>query len=436
MKLSDPKTKRSITELHRVRTEFRSGKKYMPDNELIPHLFRTEYRKIVSVLCRHFGFEQIETAEDIAGDTFLTAAESWGINGVPPNPSAWLYTVAKNKAKNYLHRNSIYENKIVPELKNIDSKSVSPDIDLSPQNINDSQLQMMFAICHPSISHEAQIGLSLRILCGFGIEEIADGFLTNKETINKRLFRAKEKLRSEKIKIELPSENDIEVRLDTVLTTIYLLFNEGYYSISQDKTLRKDLCLEAMRLCYMLVENKNTNKPKVNALLSLMCFHSSRFEARMNKSGELVLYDDQDTDLWDADLIRKGEYFLNCSASGNRISKYHLEAAIAYWHTQKFDEKEKWENILQLYNNLLQIQYSPVAALNRTYALSRANGKEEAIIEAEKLQLTENHFYYVLLGELYTGLDDARAKANFLKALSLAKTQTDKQSIQKKIDRL
>lgn len=404
--------------------------------ELIPHLFRTEYRKIVSVLCRHFGFDQIGTAEDIAGDTFLTASETWGLQGIPPNPTAWLYHVAKNKAKNYLQRGSILENKILPALTHSISEFHEEEIDLSPQNINDSQLQMMFAVCHPAISVEAQIGLSLRILCGFGIEEIAAAFLTNKETINKRLYRAKEKLRQEQIKIELPDASEIENRLETVLTTLYLLFNEGYYSASQNKILRKELCLEAMRLCYMLVENKETNKPQVNALLSLMCFQASRFEARQTESGEPILYADQDTSLWDSDLIRRGEYFLNCSASGNKLSKYHLEAAIAYWHTHKKDTPEKWENILQLYNQLLQLEYSPIAALNRTYALAKANSKEEAIIEAEKLKLSDNHFYFTLLGELYTDIDNEKARQHFQKAFSLAKTQTDKQTIQKKIARL
>lgn len=293
--------------------------------ELIPYLYRTEYRKIVSVLCRHFGFDQIETAEDIAGDTFLAASETWALKGVPPNPAAWLYHVAKNKARNYLYRHALFENKIFPGLQSTAPGSYQEEIDLSPQNINDSQLQMMFAVCHPAISQEAQIGLSLRILCGFGIEEIAAAFLTNKETINKRLYRAKEKLRQEKIKIELPGPAEIDRR---------------------------------------------------------------------------------------------------------------LEAAIAYWHTQKSDTQEKWENILQLYNQLLQIEYSPVAALNRTYALSKANGKEEAIVEAEKLNLAGNHFYYTLLGELYTGLNNRKAKQYFQKARSLAKTRADRQAIQKKIDRL
>jgi len=406
------------------------------NGDLIPHLFRTEYRKMVAVLCRHFGFGQIEIAEDIASDAYLAAAQTWPLNGVPPNPTAWLYNVAKNKAKNHLQRNNIFDSKIAPELKSSASAMHETEIDLSPQNINDSQLQMMFAICHPAISAEAQIGLSLRILCGFGIEEIADAFLTNKETINKRLFRAKEKLREEKIRIELPPMSEIDERLATVLTTIYLLFNEGYYSVSQNTTVRKDLCFEAIRLCYMLVENKHTNKPQVNALLSLMCFHASRFEARTDKNGELVLYEEQDASLWDTELISKGGYFLNCSASGNKISKYHLEAAIAYWNTQKADTKEKWDNILQLYNQLLQIEYSPVAALNRTFALSKANGKQEAITEAEKLNLTDNHFYFALLGELYTGIDNDKAGENLLKAISLAKTQTDKHTIWKKLDKL
>ncbi|HEY1872047.1 MAG TPA: DUF6596 domain-containing protein, partial [Chitinophagaceae bacterium] len=378
--------------------------------ELIPHLFRTEYGKIISVLCKYFGFERSDIAEDIASETFLNAAQTWPLEGAPQNPTAWLYFVAKNKAKNYLKRNSIFENKVAPALKNNLSAIEEEEPDLSLQNISDSQLQMMFAICHPSIPAEAQIGLSLRILCGFGIEEIADAFLTNKETINKRLFRAKEKLREEKVKIEFPSPSEIDERLNAVLTTIYLLFNEGYYSISQDQTIRKELCFEAIRLCEMLVENKNTDKPQVNALLALMYFHASRFDARINKKGELILYDEQDTNLWDQDMIIKGGYFLKRSASGDELSKYHLQAAIAYWNTQKEDTNEKWENVLQLYNRLLQLEYSPVAALNRTYALAKANGKQQAIKEAEKLNLKGDHFYFTLLGELYTGIDNKKAE--------------------------
>ena len=406
----------------------------MEHHELIPHLFRIEYRKIVSVLCKHFGFDQVETAEDIASDTFLTAAQIWPLKGIPEEPVAWLYSVARNKAKNYLQRDRVFENKITAEIKN--NTADGYEIDLSPQNISDSQLQMMFAICHPAIPPEAQIGLSLRILCGFGIDEIADAFLTNKETINKRLFRAREKLREEKITISLPAQSEIDARLANVLTTLYLLFSEGYYSTSQQQTLRKELCLEAMRLCYMLVENPYTNKPPVNALLALMCFHASRFDARVSDTGEFILYDEQDTSLWNQELIRKGAQFLQRATTGNIISTYHLEASIAYWNTRKEDTVEKWENILHLYNHLLQLKYSPIAALNRTYALSKVKGKREAIQEAEKLKLVTNHFYFTLLGELYTGIDNQQAKMNLEKAIALARTSSDKQTIQKKIDAL
>jgi len=408
----------------------------MQQQELIPHLFRTEFRKITAVLCKHFGIEHIEIAEDIASDTFLQAIETWTYKGLPPNPTAWLHTVAKNKAKNYFHRSQVFSEKISGELKKKSSETEELEINLSEENITDSQLQMLFAICHPSIPTEAQIGLALRILCGFGIDEIANAFLTSKETINKRLFRAKEKLRVEKVEIKFPDPAEINNRLETVLTTLYLLFSEGYYSESDDSILREDLCFEAMRLTYMLIENEQTNQPTVNALYSLMCFHSSRFAARKNEKGEMILYQDQDEALWNQELIIKGIYFLRQASSGNTISKYHIEASIAYWHTIKSDTKEKWENILQLYNKLLQIEYSSIAALNRTYALSKANSKLEAIVEAEKLNLSDNHFYYTLLGELYSGIDNKKAKQNLQKAFSLAKTQTDKQTIQKKIEKL
>ncbi len=408
----------------------------MEQQQIIPHLFRTEYRKIVSVLGKWVGFEHIEIAEDIASDTFLLAAETWGIKGLPENPAAWLYTVAKNRAKDHLKRNNIFSEKVKPGIQQTETAFPEIDIDLSNKNIIDSQLQMMFAICHPSIPPEAQIGLSLRILCGFGIEEIADAFLSNKETINKRLFRAKEKLREEKVKIEFPKSSEIDARLNTVLTTLYLLFNEGYYSQSQNATLRKDLCVEAMRLNYLLADNPRTNKPAVNAMLSLMCFHASRFDARLDQNGEIVLYDDQDTALWDEQLIKQGEFYLNKAATGEKMSRYHLEAAIAYWHTQKDDTKEKWENILQLYNQLLQVEYSPIAALNRTYALAKARDKAVAIIEAEKLQLTGNHLYYSLLGYLYTDVDRQKALAHLNTALELAKSKTDKEMMIKRIAKL
>lgn len=408
----------------------------MSNQELLPHLFRTEYRKIVSVLCYLFGISHIEVAEDIVSDTFLSASELWSLKGLPENPTGWLYIVAKNKTKNYLKRNSLFAQKLTAEIKHSSITIEEMEIDLSTKSINDSQLAMIFAVCNPCIPVESQVALALNLLCGFGAQEIADAFLTNKEVIYKRLKRGKEKLRIAKIRIEQPSGAEIDSRLDVVLTTLYLLFSEGYYSTSQNTILRQDLCAEAMRLNYLLVENESTNKPAVNALLSLMCFHTSRFDARTNKNGETILYEDQDTNLWNMELITKGEYYLNQASKGNKISKYHLEAGIAYWHTHKEDTAEKWENILQLYNQLLQLEYSPIAALNRTFALAKANGKEKAIVEAEKLQLTDNHFYYSLLGHLYADLNYAKALQYFETALTLAYSNADKETIQKNISKL
>ncbi|HMI03672.1 MAG TPA: sigma-70 family RNA polymerase sigma factor [Pedobacter sp.] len=400
---------------------------------LLPHLFRTEYSKITAVLCKLFGIEHVEIAEDIASDTFLLASETWSIKGLPENPAAWLYTVAKNKAKDYLKRNTLFTQKIMHQIDTGEIEDKELEINLSDQNITDSQLQMMFAICHPSISGEAQICLSLRILCGFGINEIAAAFLTSKETINKRLFRAKEKLREEMVRIEFPNETAINERLETVATTLYLLFNEGYYSRGQDTTLQKEVCYEAMRLTYFLIENKRTNLPFINALMSLMCFHASRFEARTDSNGETILYQDQDENLWDQELINRGIHFLNLASQGNKVSKYFVEAWIAYWHTKKEDSEEKWEHVLQLYNQLLMTEYSPIAALNRTYALSKANGKAEAIVEAEKLNLTGNQLYHSLLAELYTGIDDSKAISHLQMALDLATSKADKTLITNKL---
>jgi len=405
----------------------------MSEQELLPHLFRTEYQKIISVLVRHYGFEQLSVAEDIASDTFLIAAETWGIKGLPENPIAWLYTVAKNKSRDLLRRNAVFNEKLRPALKAELHSIPETDIDLSEENIKDSQLQMMFALSDPVLSPESQVALTLRILCGFGIDEIADAFLTNRETINKRLFRGKEKLRSARIKISLPAAEEINKRIDTVLTSLYLLFNEGYYSSSQNSVLRKDFCLEAMRLTGLLVENEKTDNPKVDALLALMCFHASRFDARTNENGEIIRYDDQNTELWNDELIATGHYYLNKASRGKELSRYHLEAGIAYWHTIKNDSQEKWENILQLYNQLLLLSYSPLSALNRTYALSRICGKQAAILEAEKLGLTKNHLYHVLLGWLYAGVDNEKAKEHLNLALVYANTETERIGIRKEL---
>jgi len=404
--------------------------------KIIPHLFRTEYSKLVAVLCKFYGLNSIEFAEDIVSDTFLKASETWGLKGIPQNPTAWLYTVAKNKIKDNFKRTHLYNQKIAPELKHSQPKFDSIEIDFSEQNIFDSQLEMLFAICTPLLSKEAQIPFALRVLCGFGIVEIASALLTTKSTINKRLVRAKSTLKAHNIDLSMPNSDELSERLDNVLSILYLLFNEGYYSSTSKTLLKKDICINAMSLLNMLLNYKLTNLSDSNALMALFCFQSSRFDARQNPDGELILYNDQDKSKWNLELIEKGNHFLVLSANQTNYTKYSLEALIAYWHSKiNVDEQVKWEAILQLYNQLIQIEYSPITAMNRTYALGKVNGSELAIKEALKINLTHNYFYHVLLAELYDN-NLVKRKEHLNLALNLAKTESEKMFILNKTNEL
>jgi RNA polymerase sigma factor (sigma-70 family) len=402
-------------------------------NNLVSYLFKTEYSKMVSVLTKSFGLEYIEVAEDVVSETFFSALNSWPYKGTPANPTAWLYTVAKNKLKSHFTRNNTF-NKLVSEQLAGKNQPYEISIDFSDENISDSQLQMLFAVCHPSISTETQICLALRILCGLGLSEIANAFLSNKETIHKRLQRAKEKLYSQNIKIEMPNDTEITERLNTVTQTIYLLFSEGYYSESNNSIVRKELCVEALNLAYLLLNNPQTNNHATNALMSLMCFHASRLEARQSEDGNIVLYDDQDRSLWDTEFIEKGFHYLLEASKWEIASTYYVEASIAYWHTVDNCNPDKWQSILKLYNVLLSANSSPVVALNRVWALSKVHGNLPAIAEAEKLDLKTNHFYFILLAELYKNIDVDKVNEYLLKAHHFCKTDTEKVMIQTQID--
>ena len=403
---------------------------------LLPHLFRLEYSKMTAVLCRHFGLQHIETAEDIASDTFLKATETWEVYGVPENPVAWLYTVAKNKTKDYLKHQAVFETKIKTTFSyGNGEKERQPEIDFSEQIISDSQLAMIFAVCNPANSPEAQICLALQILCGFSVEEIADAFLSKTETIKKRLLRARQNLRNNHFEIKNLPEEAVKSRQDTVLKTLYLLFNEGYFSKSNNRLIRKEFCSEAIRLALVLTRNPLTNTPQTNALLALMCFQSSRLDARTNETGEAVLFEEQNKNQWNKELIEQGNYYLVEACTGNEVSKYHLEAAIAYWHTTPADA-DKWKHILQLYNQLVQIEYSPMTALNRTFAFAKVYGNRQAVSEAEKLKLEENVHYQALLGYLYSGTNAAKAIAHYQKAVRLSKSVPEQKTLKRELERL
>ncbi|MGG7665776.1 RNA polymerase sigma factor [Dyadobacter sp. BHUBP1] len=402
--------------------------------EILSGLFRREYTKMTAVLCRHFGLKHIEIAEDIVSETFLKASETWPLQGTPENPTAWLYTVAKNKTKDYLKHTRVFETQVSPALLRGADQS-EPTFDFTAETIADSQLAMIFAVCNPANSPESQISLALQILCGFSIAEIADAFLSKPETIKKRLLRARANLRNDQFQTGplLPAE--VQARLDVVLRTLYLLFNEGYFSKSGNILIRRDLCAEAMRLTHMLAENPLTNSRQVEALLALMCYQSSRFEARLNDHGHTILFEAQDERMWDKELIDRGHYYLVNACSGNAVSKYHIEAGIAYWHTTP-PGTQKWEHILHLYNQLVVLEYSAATALNRTFAYAKVYGHQAGLAEAQKLGLENNTYYHSLLGYLYAPISAKQAAVHYRRAIDLSKSPAEIRTLEGEYARL
>jgi len=295
----------------------------------------------------------------------------------------------------------------------------------------------MFACCHPAISQEAQITLMLKTLCGLSVREIGNAFLTKEDTISKRLFRTKEKIREENISLDYPGTEIMSARIDAVLKTLYLLFNEGYSSSHPEKLIREDLCEEAMRLTILLSENPKTNHPHTNALLALMCYHVSRFNTRLDDKGLIILLKDQDRTQWNQFLIEKGNEYLSLASRGEMIHDFHIEAAVSSVHANaKSFEKTDWKLILTLYNSLLDSTNNPMVALNRCLALGEAEGYEKAIEELKKLKsLSENSYYNTSLGEMFLRSGDTKeAKRYFEKAFLLTTSNAETELIRRKIN--
>ncbi len=406
---------------------------------MVDHLFRHEAGKMVSVLTRLFGFPNMEQAEDIVQDTLLKALEIWKFGKIPANPQAWLYHTAKNKAIDIIRRQKLkykIDNDLTLLLKS--EYTLIPAINemFSDNEIADSQLRMMFACCHPSISQEAQISLILKTLCGLSVKEISTAFLTNEDTIAKRLYRTKEKIRTEQIPLDYPGIEAMLQRTEAVLKTLYLLFNEGYNSSHTEKLIREDLCEEAMRLAIILSENPKTDLPETNALLALMCFQVSRFNSRVDDKGFIILLKDQDRKQWNKFLIGKGNEYMVRSAEGSSVHEYHYEAAIASVHANaKTYEGTDWKLILDLYNSLLTRTNNPIVALNRCLALGEVSGYEAAITELQKLKVFDgNAYYYTSLAEMYFKAGNKEtARDIFTKALTLTSSNAEIELIKRKI---
>ena len=368
----------------------------------------------------------------------------WKLKGVPDNPSAWLYRVAKNKAIDVIRKNKhsqLYDfsdsERVL--LKSEYTLATTMENLWKEELVKDDMLRMMFTCCHSDISEENQITLILKTLCGFSTAEIAKTFLTSEDTVSKRLYRTKEFFRQNKIKMEIPSEHELKKRTDAVLNSIYLLFNEGYNSTHSDELIRKDLIDEAMLLCKLLTENKGTQLPEVFALMALMCFHSSRIASRLTPEGEIILLSRQDRSKWNYNLISEGNTYMDKAAFGNKISSYHIEAAIAFEHciADSF-EKTNWKRILELYDWLCKSNPSDITEINRAVVILKLHGASAALTALNDLKdknKTENYYLYQsLLGEIYREQNSkAKAKSHYEKAIKLTHSDKEKKLLNEKI---
>lgn len=397
---------------------------------------------MVSLLTRIFGLHNLQLAEDVVQETLLKALTIWPYSGIPANPSGWLFQVAKNLALDKIRRerSTVHYAEDISLLLKSEWTLVSTLNDLFIDNeIQDDQLRMIFACCHPSLPAESQIALTLKTLCGFSIGEIAKAFLTNESTINKRLYRAKSDIRSEKIRFEIPMGIELQPRIESVLSVLYLMFNEGYASSSADRLIREDLVAEAMRIAHLLIHHQELKRPEVYALLALMSFHASRFLSRIDGHGHILLLEEQDRSLWDQELIQQGQYYLNESAQGNQLSSYHIEAAIAYYYVEAQTFKNtQWKEILKLYDKLYILRPSPVVGLNRAVVVAEIFGPRKALEAIDEIpnknKLAHYYLFYSVMGNLHARLGESDTSRFYVrKAIELTDSPLEKELLQRKL---
>lgn len=401
--------------------------------KLTEHFFRHNYARMVAILVRYFGLKEVEIAEDIVQDTLVEAMEKWSVLSIPDNPEGWLMDIAKKKAINFLKRNQNFQSKIAPHLK---GNSLS-NIDSSTEK--DSTLRMIFTCCHPSFPIESQISLALKTLCGLSVSEIANALLTNESTINKRLYRAKQKFRDGTIAYQIPEDGDLKKRLDGVFSTLYLLFNEGYYSSHNEKIIRMDLCFESIRLLKELVDSF-PNSHKAKALLALMFFSVARFESRIDENEAIIILEEQNRALWSKELIAQGLNYLHQATDSKEVSVCHLQAGIAAEHclADSF-ESTNWESVYLQYRMLEKLNTSVVITFNKIIAKFYGINPKEALADLLALknepELQNNIHYFTSIGVFYTELGQKEKAVPFFEnALRLSKTSAEKVLIKRKMD--
>ena len=403
-------------------------------NGLTDHLFRHESGRIVSILTGIFGIERLQLAEDVVQEAMVRALQTWPYYGVPKNPAAWLTQTAKNLALDVIRREKNFQHKqeqIIGTFEQWGGEGTEGEAAFESE-IRDDRLRLMFACCHPVIPPEAQAALALKTLCGFSPAEIAKAFLTTEAAIAKRLTRARQKIKEWRVPFEIPSGEEMGPRLEGVLQTLYLLFNEGYKASSGPSLIREELCREAIRLAVLLANHPAITQPRVNALAALMLLNAARLPSRLDQEGKILRLEEQDRSRWDRAMIAQGMFHLARSAAGNELSEYHLQAGIAAVHSAAQDyPSTDWPQILALYDRLIELDDSPVVALNRAVALAQVQGPRAGIDAIEKMrhQRTLETYYllYAVLAEFEYQLSDFQAAATHLrKALQFTELEAER----------
>lgn len=403
-----------------------------PSPEQVGAILESERRGVYARLVHNLG--DFDLAEDAVQDAFTAALAQWPAEGIPDNPHAWLHRVAKFRAIDTLRRRGRLKS-----VEDFESEWPAADQD-DPEEIGDEVLRLIFTCCHPSISPEAQVALTLREVCGLTTEEIASAFLVPAPTLAQRIVRAKTKIRDAKIPFEIPSGDELADRLSAVLRTIYLVFNEGYSASSGEQAIRRDLVVEATRLGRMLLDL--LPDPEVIGLLSLMLLSQARMAARLSPEGEVVLLEDQDRSLWDRRLIEEGSALVRRALGQPGYGSYTLQAAISAVHCEAPTYRETdWAEIVGLYDALLLVEPSPVVELNRAVAVAMRDGLDAGISLIDLLldsgQLEGYHVAFVARGSLHERAGRrSEAQQDFRRALELASNEPARRFIEGRIAEL
>jgi RNA polymerase sigma-70 factor (ECF subfamily) len=409
-------------------------------NLAIESVYQSDWGRIVATLIRLFG--DFEMAEEVAQEAFAAAVDQWRLSGIPESPRAWIIQTAKHKAIDRIRRHTRLSEKLesytAQEQTRASSRAAEEDADSS--EIPDDRLRLIFTCCHPALALEAQIALTLQILCGLEALEIARAFLVPTATMAQRLVRAKRKIRDAGIPYKVPSAPELPERLDAVLTVIYLIFNEGYGSSRPGPLIRADLCAEAIRLGRLLRTLLAPEIPsEATGLLALMLLHDSRRNARLDEAGDLILLEDQDRNRWNHEQIAEGLTLVEEALRGT-AGPFTLQAAIAALHCQaRRAEETDWRQILSLYDLLNRIQPSPVVSLNRAVAVAMADGPDAGLAQVETITGAGNLDNYYLLHAVRADLlrrmgKFQQAAESYTRALTLVPNDAERRFLERRLN--